>query len=117
LAILGGLYEDRVRGVAARGGLAGYTSLLGDAFSYVSEDIIVPGILDSGDIPDVAGALAPRRLLLESLVDGRNRIVPETEFRPALAPAFESYRNTPERLRVRAGAETPDLCAWLAERL
>ena len=117
LAILGGLYEDSVKAVAARGGLTGYTSLLTDAFIYVPEDVVVPGVLDAGDLPDVAGALAPRPLLLQALVDGKNRLISEAEFRPALAPAYEAYRNTSGRLEVRRAAQRPEVSAWLASHL
>ncbi len=81
LALLGALYDDRVRAVVVEGGLEGYLSILEDQFAYVPEDVIVPGILEAGDISDVAKALAPRPVLLENLRDGRNRLV-----RPAVEP-------------------------------
>ena len=75
LAILAGLYENNIQAIAVRGGLASYLSLLDDSFTYVPGDIIVPGILEAGDISDVVAALAPRSTLFQSLVDGRNRRV------------------------------------------
>ncbi len=75
LAILAGLYEDNIQAIAVRGGLASYLSLLDDSFTYVPGDIIVPGILEAGDIGDVVAALSPRSTFFESLVDGRNRRV------------------------------------------
>lgn len=75
LAILAGLYESNVRAIAVRGGLASYLSILDDAFTYVPGDIVVPGILEVGDISDIVAALSPRATLFESLVDGRNRRV------------------------------------------
>jgi hypothetical protein len=75
LAILAGLYENNIQAIAVRGGLASYFSLLDDSFTYVPGDIIVPGILEAGDIGDVVAALAPRSTLFESWVDGRNRLV------------------------------------------
>lgn len=75
LAILAGLYENRVRAIAVRGGLAGYLSLLDDPFIYVPGDVVIPGILEVGDIGDVVAALSPRATLFESLIDGRNRRV------------------------------------------
>ena len=75
LAILGGLFDESVRAVAVRGGLSSYLSILEDRFAYVPKDIIVPGIVDAGDISDVVAALAPRPVLLERMVDGRNRLV------------------------------------------
>jgi hypothetical protein len=35
---------------------------------------IVPGLLDAADIPDVIASLAPRPVLADGSVDGRNRL-------------------------------------------
>ena len=75
LAVLTALYEDKVRAIAVQGGLTGFLSVLEDRFAYVPGDVIVPGILDCGDIGDMTAALAPRPALLQELVDGRNRRV------------------------------------------
>lgn len=75
LAILAGLYENNVRAIAVRGGLASYLSLLEYPFVYVPGDVIIPGIVEAGDLSDVMAVLAPRATLFESLVDGRNRRV------------------------------------------
>ena len=76
LAILAGLYEDNIQTIAVRGGLASYLSLLDDSFTYVPGDVIVPGVLEAGDISDVVAALAPRGTLFDGMVDGRNRRIP-----------------------------------------
>jgi hypothetical protein len=117
LAILGALYEDRLRTVAVRGGLIGYLSILDDAFAYVPEDVVAPGILEVGDLPDVAATLAPRPLLLESLVDGKNRLAPEPALRSALALVYDSYRGAPNQLAVRTEERAPHLAEWLMEKL
>jgi dienelactone hydrolase len=75
LAVLAGLYEDKVRAIAVQGGLIGFFSVLEDRFVYVPGDTIVPGILECGDIAELIAALAPRPILLQGLVDGRNRPV------------------------------------------
>lgn len=78
LALLGALFDEHVRAVAVEGGLDGYLSILEDQFAYVPADVIIPGILEAGDLADVAKALAPRAVLLENLRDGRNRVVGHT---------------------------------------
>src|SRR5262249_30231461 len=85
LALLGGLFEESVRAVYVRGGLASYGALLESPFLYVPHDAIVPGAVAVGDLGQVASALAPRPIRLEGLVDGRNRPVaaPEAPGRPA----------------------------------
>ena len=75
LAILTALYEEKVRAVGVRGGLASYVSMLDDAFTYVPGDVIVPGILEVADVSDITAALSPRPMLLQKMVDGRNRLV------------------------------------------
>jgi hypothetical protein len=92
LALLGALYENSVHTIAVEGGLDGYLSVLEDQFAYVPGDVIVPGILEAGDIGDVAKALAPRPVLLENMRDGRNRV-------------------------VRHAVETPHLAQWLLDHM
>lgn len=77
VAFFGALYEGDVRAVFVRGGLTGYRSILDSPFCYVPYDTILPGALTIGDLGDVAAMLAPRPVLLEELVDGWNRRVPE----------------------------------------
>jgi hypothetical protein len=103
LAMLSALYEDHVRAVAVRSGLVSYLSILDSRFAYVPQDIIVPGILEMGDLPDVAAALAPRPLLLEGMVDGRNRSLPETLLQQQLELVFGTYK--------KAGAAPPAIQA------
>jgi dienelactone hydrolase len=75
LALLAGLYEDRVAAVAARGGLVSFRSVLEDRFAHIPQDVIVPGILEVADVPDMVKSLNPRPVLLDRVVDGRNRPV------------------------------------------
>ena len=75
LALFAGLYEEKLCAVAIHRGLSGYLSILEDRFAYVPSDVIVEDSAGAGDLDDLAAALAPRPVLLESLVDGRNRLV------------------------------------------
>jgi hypothetical protein len=95
LALLTALYEDRARAVAARGGLASFLSVLEDRFCYVPLDVIVPGVLAAGDIPDVIAALQPRPVRLEGLVDGRNRPVDGAKREPASVAAWMARQLLP----------------------
>jgi dienelactone hydrolase len=118
LALLGALYEDRVGAIAVDGGLAGYLSVLDDRFAYVPADVIVPGVLEAGDIADVAARLAPRPILMEGLVDGRNRLIPEVALKDQLAPLFEAYGKTlPAALTVRAGKSSSNVAEWFRAHL
>lgn len=113
LAILGGLYEDDVRTIAVRGGMVSFSSMLESNFGYVPQDVVVPGILEAGDIPDVEAALAPRPLLLARMVDGLDRLVPQSDLERELEPVSNSYRNAPSgALSIRAGADQPEMANW-----
>jgi hypothetical protein len=94
LALLTAFYEPDVAAVAARRGLASFLSVLEDRFAYVPLDAIVPGILEAGDLPDIVAAIAPRPVLIQAAVDGRNRPLTTTEFKTA-APHV-SFREEPD---------------------
>ena len=116
LALLTALYEDNVRAVAARGGLVSYLSVLQDRFSYVPQDVIVPGILESADIPDLIAAIAPRAELIEGGVDGRDRPLSPSEMQEQLRPVITDGKGTPELL-VRGRGAKPELAEWIASHL
>jgi dienelactone hydrolase len=117
LAILAALYEDSVHAVAVHRGLCDYLSMLEDQFAYIPGDVVVPGMLEAGDITDLAAALSPRPLLLEGLVDARNRMVSENSLHNRLASVYAAYRDTPDSLTVRTEPVTPALSKWLLAHL
>jgi hypothetical protein len=102
LALLGGLFEDGIVSIRARGGLIAYQSLLESPFCHVPYDMIVPGALTAGDLGDVVAALAPTPVHLEALVNGRNQAVGAKERERSLSAARDAYRNAkaPEKLRI-----------------
>ena len=117
LSLLGALYEDRVSAVSISGGLAAYSSVLDNAFTYVPGDVIVPGILKNGDLPDVMAAIAPRPLFLQGLVDGKNRILPTSSLRSSLAPAIEAYRDSAGHLQLEPEGGSSHVSEWLRTTL
>jgi hypothetical protein len=110
LALLTGLYEDRVAAVAARGGLVSFLSVLEDRFCHLPQDVIVPGILEAADVAEIVAALASRPLLLERFVDGRNRVVRGARLQSEFAPALKAS----PQLVIRDTPGDPSLPAWLA---
>jgi hypothetical protein len=118
LAILSAVYEEHVRAVAARGTLAGYSSILDDGFAYVPADVIAPRLLDAGDVADLAAAISPRPLLLEGMVDARGRLLPESALESQLQPLYDAYRGPASpSLVVRARPQTADLAEWFVSHL
>jgi dienelactone hydrolase len=113
LAVLGGLYEDDVRTIAVRGGLVSFGSMLESNFGYVPQDVVVPGILEAGDIADVEAALAPRPLLLAGIVNGLDQLVPQRELERQLQLVTQAYRKTPwGTLSIESSVNAPDLADW-----
>jgi dienelactone hydrolase len=120
LALFGALFEDDIRAVHVRGGLASYDSLLHSPFCYVPHDALVPGALTAGDLSDVAAALAPRPLRLEGLVDGLNREVPAERATTIYESARNAYRSgkAEKNLQVEASAREAESAGhWLLRRL
>jgi len=117
LAVLGTLYDPIVRTVAVNGGLASFESILDDAFFYVPADLTVPGFLEAGDLADVEAALAPKPMLLENLVDSKNRLVPEHDLQDRLQPLYNAYREAPGNLSVRSEPGPSKVAEWLLAHL
>ncbi len=115
LVLLAALYENDVVAVAAQRGLAGYLSLLEDAFVYAPMDALVPGILEVGDLADVAAALAPRPLLLAGMVNGRNVRLKTPRIEDTYGLAVAAYDRAGGRLTL--ASEPRDAAAWLREQL
>ncbi|MBY0527402.1 MAG: hypothetical protein K2R98_28660 [Gemmataceae bacterium] len=120
LALLGALFEEDVCAVYVRGGLSDYHSALAGPFCYLPHDTVVPEVLTIGDLPDLAGTLAPRPLRLEGLVDGLNRKVPSDGLRTKYEPAQTAYEQAKaaERLRVGDGEDKePSVARWFVGHL
>ncbi|WP_020475584.1 alpha/beta hydrolase [Zavarzinella formosa] len=75
LALLGGLFDEEVRAIHARGGLENHRSLLAMPEVWVPHDAIVPGVIGAGDLPVLRKALGERMIGRGNLIDGGNRTV------------------------------------------
>jgi hypothetical protein len=112
LALLTGLYEDRVTAIAARGGLISFLAVLEDRFCHVPQDVIVPRVLEAGDTADIVAAQGSRPVLLERFVDGRNRAANDAR----LHAEFQTALKVSGRLVVREAPGEPGLASWLSEQ-
>ncbi len=115
LALLGALFEDDVRAAYVSGGLTGYHSVTSYFAVMIPHDASVPGALTQGDLCDLAGALAPRPLRLEAMVDHLNRNVSASDVAKAYAPAVKSYSDAPRALSFGEGRTSA--AAWLLTQL
>ena len=119
LALFAALYHKEIKAVAARGGLVGYLSILEHNFSYVPPDMAVPEILRVGDISDICAHIAPRPVLLEGTVDGRNCLVDSVKLNQEINLAAGEYKNAgfPLNLILRKDTARPDMISWLISQL
>jgi len=107
LAILTTLYEDNITAVATSGGLVSFVSVLEDRFCHIPQDVIVPGFLEVTDLGEIVSLIAPRPLLLEKMVDGRNK-------RVSLETMEKEYGTKRANLILREDTGDPTLPAWLS---
>ncbi|HLA38693.1 MAG TPA: hypothetical protein VJ417_01780, partial [Candidatus Glassbacteria bacterium] len=120
LALLAALYHPEIEAVAAGGGLSAYLSVLEDAFAYLPPDVSVPEILKNCDVQDVCAVLAPARLLIYGMVDGKNRPVTTEELAAFSRTVSQSYASAggKDNLSIRQGeVDGMNAVSWLAESL
>lgn len=115
LGLLGSLYEDDVHAVFISGGLVSYHSVLTHFAVLVPHDASVPGALTAGDLCDLAGALSPRPLHLEHLVDHMNRSVSAEALRKEYAPTIQAYSPHPESFSL--ADQRSSAAAWILRHL
>jgi cephalosporin-C deacetylase-like acetyl esterase len=68
--------DERVQAAIIHGGLATYRS---DQFCLQASDLVVPNLLKFADLPEVAGLIAPRRLLLANPQDITGKVLSQDE--------------------------------------
>lgn len=118
MALLGALYEPSIHAVEVNGGLVSFTSVLDDTFTYVPQDVIIPGILEVGDLADIEAALEPRPLRLTGLVDGLDRLVPEAQLKQHLKPVEDAYQNgSAAVLAISSEASSTGSAVWFQKHL
>lgn len=120
LALLAALYHDEVAVIAVHRGLCDFASVLDSQFVYVPFDAVVPGILEAGDLSDLALAAAPRALWISGLVDGLNRELTPGDAHAHCERIIKAYaeHGRGDRLFLRQSSN-PDreFADWLQKRL
>jgi cephalosporin-C deacetylase-like acetyl esterase len=117
LALLVALYEEPVRAVYARGGLVTFRSVLHGHLVLIPHDVVVPGVLAAGDLPDLVAVLAPRPVALVALVDGLNRPIDASRQAEAFRLAHDVYASRKHEGALAIQAVGPPPGPWLLERL
>lgn len=117
VVLLAALADEEIRTVYAHGGIVSYLSVLESPYVQLPHDCVVPGVFETGDLPELVATLAPRPVRLEGLVDGVNRIVTEDRLKVTYARATERYEdeNAGGKLVIQPSRSSP--AAWLIKQL
>ncbi|MEX2027760.1 MAG: hypothetical protein WEH44_10665, partial [Pirellulaceae bacterium] len=117
VVLLSALADNEVRAVYAHGGIVSYQSVLESPFVQLPHDCVVPGVFETGDLPELVAALAPRPIRLEGLVDGVNRIVTEDRLKVTYARAIERYDDENANANLSLQQQRTPPAEWLIEQL
>ena len=82
-------------------------------------DALVPGILKTADIPDIAAALAPRPLLISECLDGRNVALGSQELDNAFGRVKKAYADSAQsaELKLSAALAPAEVVDWILSSL
>ena len=78
LSLFSALFNDDVKAITIKGGLASYASILKHHLVQIPHETLIPGIFNMGDISLLINALGSRTIFLDQMVDGLNLEVAET---------------------------------------
>lgn len=113
VALLGALFDQQIQAVYVHGGVVGFQSVLANYLALIPHDAVVPGALTTGDLCDLIGSLAPRRIRVEGLVDGWNRLLSDTDDSAALKPAFANYKIANATTQFSCASQRTYPASWL----
>jgi cephalosporin-C deacetylase-like acetyl esterase len=118
-ALYAAALDTRISSVTAHNGLLSYRTLTEvDRYRH-SGSIFVPGVLRVFDLPQLAAALAPRRVTLLAPVDAMKEPVPAESASAAYRFTLDAYRKTGAagRFRIRPAAAGANLAEVYMESL
>jgi cephalosporin-C deacetylase-like acetyl esterase len=107
-ALFAAALDSRVRAVVCDGGLLSYHSLTASDLYLHSADVFVKDVLLHFDLPQVAAAVADRRLILASPVDAMKNPVELPGVRETYRWAAEVYAQAGASNRLRCVRSDPD---------
>ena len=113
LAMLAALCDEQIAAVYVHSGLSSFHDVLASPFVVLPHDVVVPGLLATGDLSDIAEAIAPRPLRLDGLVDGSNRRQSPEKTRKEYAYAIAAYRNANAEQQFVITDDGPSIANWL----
>ncbi len=117
LALLLALEDQHLAAVYTHQGLASYQDVLQSPFVYLPLADVVPGLLNVADVDDVAAALAPSPLAIDSPLDGAARPLSGDAAKAAFPLAQKAYAAAKATDALALGTDHASPATWLAEQL
>jgi dienelactone hydrolase len=84
--------DERIPELTLEGGILSWSAVVQTPITRDQLSSVVPGALAIYDLPDLAAAMAPRKLTIKSPVDPAGRPVTQAELEAAYAKAREAYK-------------------------
>lgn len=109
--------DDRIKRVALDRMLVSYNSAVNHKLHRDVFESVVPGVLKSYDLPDLAAALAPRAVWIVDAQDPLGKLVRVAEVKKGYARAFEAFKalQSESKIRIEARDGRGELGAVLEE--
>jgi cephalosporin-C deacetylase-like acetyl esterase len=97
--------DDRISEVTLQRSLVSWSSVVQTPVNYNQLTNVVPGVLESYDLPDLAGRLAPRPLTISDPLDAAGQLVSATVLDEAYASCRAEYQRqgAGKQLTLRGG--------------
>jgi dienelactone hydrolase len=84
--------EKVIPELTLEGGIVSWASVVQSPVTTLELSNVIPGVLKTYDLPDLAAQMAPRKLTILSPVDGAGKPVSQADLEAAYAKAREAYR-------------------------
>jgi cephalosporin-C deacetylase-like acetyl esterase len=104
IAMYAAALEPRIAAVDSDGAIASYMSIVRAKKHSGVIDIVVPGVLNDFDLPDVASLIAPRPLHIVGAQAGNGTLLDASEIQREYVPTVKRYAQMkhPEALKIDA---------------
>jgi murein DD-endopeptidase MepM/ murein hydrolase activator NlpD len=109
IALHAAALDERFKSVEIEGSLISWDAVARTPVSRGQLSSVIPGVLESYDLPDLATLIAPRPLTIRAAVDPAGRPVSQDRIDATYAPARASYRDrgAEAALTLKAGPPPP----------
>jgi dienelactone hydrolase len=91
-ALYAAAHEKGIPELTLEGGIVSWDSVLRHPATVLELANVIPGVLAHYDLPDLAAAMAPRKLTIISPVDGAGKPLSQTDLFAAFGKALDAYR-------------------------